>query len=124
MEIVMNWRVVIIVGCLLVIVVALMFITVPNRCNTATMNDLNIEATKAMIVSADAIVSSVETIRFEKRAGMRKVRVRLTVEHKGEAAKEITIVEWVPVVLLGRLTEGSSVKLINDPVEGRVTFGL
>lgn len=120
----MNWRVVSIIGWLMFLVVALLFATVPNKCNQAIMNDPDIEAIKALSVSADAIVSTVEIIRSEKREGMREVRVGLIVENKGETAKKIMIMQWVPVVLLGRLTVGSSVKLINDPVEGRVTFGL
>ena len=109
---------------LLAIVVALLIAIIPNRCNKTSIYDPDTEATRAMSVSAEAKVSSVEIFESEKREGMRKVRVRLTVERKGEETREIVITEWVPIVLLGRLKVGSSVQLLNDPVEDRMVFGL
>ena len=109
---------------LLAIVVALLLAIIPNRCSKTTSYDPDTEAIRAVSVSAEAIISSVKILESEKREGMRKVLVRLTVERKGEEAREIVITEWVPIVLLGRLKVGSSVQLINDPVEDRMALGL
>jgi len=109
---------------LLAVAVALLLVMVPNRCDRIVRNYSDKEAKKEVVESANAIVSSVQILKSEKREGMRKVRVRLTVARKGETAREIVITDWVPIVLLGRLTVGSSVQLINDPVEDRIAFGL
>lgn len=79
---------------------------------------------KIVDLPVDATIASVNVIEHEKREGMRKVRVSLTVELNGETTREIVITEWVPVVFLGRLRVGSPVQLIKDPVDDRVTFGL
>lgn len=72
---------------------------------------------------ADAVVVSVRFYKHEIREGMRKVDV--TVEVKGAAPQQVTVTEWVPVVLLHRLEAGRTVRLISDPrEEGRVTLGL
>lgn len=113
-----------IIGLLLSAIVALLLAIIGNRCNRPTKYDPDAEATRAVNASTDAIVSSVEIFEHEKREGMRRVRVRLIVERKGETAREIVITEWVPIVLLGRLAVGSSVQLINDPAEDRLTIGL
>lgn len=78
-----------------------------------------------MTVPANATLSSVEIFRGEIREGMRKVRAKLLVDQEDGSSREIVITEWVPVVLLGRLTEGSQVNLIDDPTQnGRITLGL
>ena len=93
--------------------------------NRTSKHDQETMAAGSAIAQIDGILSSVETYQYEKRPGMRKVRVQVKYKVDGEAAREIVITEWIPVVLLGRLTEGSSVRLIRDPLgEGRLTLGL
>ncbi len=94
-------------------------------CNQSTQNEAGADNTRSVIVPATAIVSSVDVLSGEIREGMRKVRATLMVDQEDGASSEIVITEWVPVVLLGRLTVGNAVKLIHDPTQnGRLTLGL
>lgn len=69
----------------------------------------------------EAVVQSVEVMPHERREGMRRVRVSV---RSVDGKLQETITEWVPVVLLGRLTVGASVQLIVDPVLHHLTIGL
>ncbi len=121
----MDYRVAAIVGWALLGIAVVLLIAIYTSWNKITKYEPKKEATKTINLHSNAIVLSTEIFEYEKREGMRKVRVRLTVEHKNEKAEEIVITEWVPVVLLGHLVVGSSVQLIKDPLQGgRLTFGL
>lgn len=73
-------------------------------------------------IPTEAVIRSVQVIEYEVREGMRKVRVGLQVP--GATSQEITVTEWIPVVLLGRLRTGARVSLIKDPARDTVTIGL
>lgn len=73
-------------------------------------------------VPAEAVIRSVTVDPREIREGMRRVHV--TVRLEADPPEEITVTEWVPVVLLGRLEVGASVHLVKDPARDRVTIGL
>lgn len=120
----MNCRITFTISIILLVLGALLLIRLVPWLNRTKKYDPETKATRTVSVPTNAIVSSFEIFKFEKREGMRKVRVRLTVEHEGETAQEIVITEWIPVVLLGRLRVGGSVQLINDPLQERLTFGL
>jgi hypothetical protein len=71
----------------------------------------------------EGVVVSCSVFRHEIREGMRKVEVR--VRTNATPAQDYTITEWVPVVLLDRLTVGKSVLLMDDPAgKKRKTLGL
>lgn len=70
----------------------------------------------------DAVVRSMQVVPGETREGMRLVRA--TVELSGATPQQVTITEWVPIVLLGRLAVGASVQLIRDPAQDRLTIAL
>ncbi len=78
----------------------------------------------AMMNSAPipAVIEAVEVLRHERREGMRRVRV--SVRARGVSPQEVTVTEWVPVVLLGRLTVGATIQLIVDPALKQLTIGL
>lgn len=69
---------------------------------------------------AEAIVRSVAVHRHEIREGMRMVSVR--VELVGQPTREITVTEWVPIVLFRHLEVGARVQLIRDPAQDRLTI--
>jgi len=71
--------------------------------------------------SGTAEILGVRVYEHEMQEGMRRVQVQLRV---AEPPHEMTITEWVPVVLLGRLQRGASVNLALDPVEDRLTLSL
>jgi hypothetical protein len=74
---------------------------------------------------AEATVKSLRVFPGERREGLRKVEVTVTVATNEAAERTVIIVEWVPVVLLRRLAVGASVALTPDPLEkGRLTLAL
>jgi hypothetical protein len=77
-------------------------------------------------IPSEAEVSDLKVFPGERREGMRKVEVTVkTIERAGKQSQSLIITEWVPVVLLRRLTVGAKVGLTSDPLdEDRPTLAL
>jgi hypothetical protein len=75
---------------------------------------------------SEATVTSLRVFPGELREGLRKVEVIVTVAASAEhPERSMTIVEWVPVVLLRRVAVTAKVGLTPDPLDqGRMTLAL